>query len=202
MRWDPAEGGPSSAQDVLAFLHAEGSRGAEYEVRYFDLSPPTGAPPDVLVILRQRTGADGDSDIRLKYRRARPIEGKWSCPAGARFEKGTELDVSFGGAAEPTRAYAYSCTLEAREPPAFLAAAPKPCVSRVTRHAFGSWKVEDWSLPGGERRLEVSHTARDTEAEQAEFGRMVGQLRARGARPLDGSKTELGSRCPESGENP
>ncbi len=202
VRWNPAEGGPASAAEVLALLEAPGTRATEFTVRYFDLPPPSGGPPDAAVILRQRTGPGDESDIRLKYRRTRPFEGKWSCPDGARFEKESEVDVSFGGAPEPARVYSYSCSLEAREPPAFLAAVPKPCVSRVTRHAVGGWKVEDWALPGGARRLEVSRTATDTEAQAAAFGRMVARLRARGARPLDESKTELGSRCPDGGAQP
>jgi hypothetical protein len=202
VRWDPAEGGPANAAEVFALLDLPARDGAEYEVRYFDLGPPEGAPAGAAVILRQRTGKDGAGDVRLKYRLARPLEGKWSCPAGARFEKDSEIDVSFGAAPEPARVYAYSCTLEAPAPPAFLSAVPKGCSSRVTRHASGRWKVEDWSLPGGGRRLELSLRASDTPAQAAEFSAIVGQLRGRGAKPQDASKTDLGSRCPDGGGRP
>jgi hypothetical protein len=63
----------------------------------------------------------------------------------------------------------------------------------------GRLKVEEWTLPGGARRLEVSHNGRDDVDALAGFEGVVERLRAAGARFLEESKTELGSRCPDGG---
>ena len=196
MRWNPAEGGPASAREVISLLGAPAGGGRAYDVRYFDVPRPANAPPDSVAILRQRTRRAGKSEIRLKYRSARPLPDTWACPDGARFEKSEELDVSFAASSEPARVYSYSCTLVAKAPPAVLGAAPKPCASRVVRYELESDKLEEWTLPDGGVRLEVSRAASNSPEQLAKFGKLVERLRARGARPLDESKTELGSRCP------
>ncbi len=201
VRWNPAEGGLATAEEVLALLGAAGARGETFEVRYFDLARPANAPSGATVILRRRTGEDGRAEIRLKYRRARPLASAWECPAGAPYRPAEEVDIGFGGAEAPSRVYSYGCTLAAAEPPAGLHAVPKKCASRVTRYEVGSsrteaYKVEEWGLPDGGIRLEVSRTAPNDVDELARFAGLVSRLRERGVRPLDDSKTEMGSRCP------
>ncbi len=199
VRWRSSEGGLASAREVLAFLGAPETKGAVYEVRYFDLPEPAGAPADSTAILRRRSRVGGKADIRLKYRRKLPLPGKWACPAGAPFVQSEEVDVSFGGVGPPGRVYSYSCTLAAREPPAFLAAVPKRCASRMVRYAFQGFKIEEWTLPGGDVQLEVSRSGKNTRGELENFERFVAKLRERGIQPSDRSKTELGSQCPEGG---
>ena len=68
----------------------------------------------------------------------------------------------------------------------------------MVRYEHGGDKIEEWTLPGGAIRLEVSRST-SNEAKNAErFGELVGRLVARGVKPLDEINTELGSRCPES----
>jgi hypothetical protein len=187
VRWNPAQGGLATAAEAVAFLGGGDGRSEAWEVRYFDVEPPQGAPPDVTTILRRRMSVGGLGEIRLKYRSVRPLEGPWSCPAGSAFRQSEEVDVGFGGSDAPSRVYSYSCTLDAAEPPGSLSAVPRKCVSRMVRFQAGDrrrgkYKVEAWTLPDGTTRLR--------------FADLVERLRARGVRPVDESKTELGSRCP------
>jgi hypothetical protein len=197
VRWDPAEGGPANLQELLSLLGASESAGRAYEVRYFELPRPANAPPDAIVILRQRTREDGKAEVRLKYRSTQPLPESWACPDGARFEKEQELDVSFAASPEPARVYAYSCTLVAKAPPPALGATPKSCAARMVRYEFEGDKIEEWTLPVGGVRLEVSRAAPNGPEQLAKFGELVERLRARGVKPLDETKTEFGSRCPE-----
>ncbi len=80
----------------------------------------------------------------------------------------------------------------------FLAATPKSCAARMVRYRHGDDKIEEWTLPGGGVRLEVSRTKPGTTKHEKKFRELVDRLRARGVKPLDESKTELGSRCPEA----
>jgi len=198
VRWDPSQGGPANVRELLDFLGASEGGGHAYEVRYFDLPRPEGAPAGATPILRLRIADGGDAEVRLKYRTEQPLEGRWGCPAGASFEKSEEVDVTFSAAAMPARMYAYSCTLEARTPPALLGATPKSCAARMVRYKSGDDKIEEWALPGGALRLEVSRTTSGSPKHEKKFRKLVDRLRARGVKPLDESKTELGSRCPEA----
>jgi len=202
-RWDPAAGGPATAAEVAARLGLEApGAGTACEVRYFDLPAPQGAPKEAAAILRRRVCDDGSSEIRLKYRTAHPLES-WACPAGVGFHASSQVDVGFGADAS-SRAYAYACTLSSDDAPAPLHAVPKPCAARMTRFETRDdgnhrVKIEDWTLPGGGRRLEISRTAPDDGDSLAAFERLVERLRVSGVRLLEESKTELGSRCPENG---
>lgn len=200
-RWDPAAGGPATSAEVLSRLGlAPSTAGTACEIRYYDLPAPEGAPKGAVVILRRRTCDDGASEVRLKYRTAHPVNA-WECPAGLGFAASSEVDVGLGAEA-PSRVDAYACTLSADAPPPALRAVAKPCVSRMTRVSArtgggGPLKVEDWTLPGGARRLEVSQRGRDDVDALAAFQAVVERLREAGARFLEESKTELGSRCPD-----
>ena len=198
-RWDPSRGGPATAAEVASALELSAGPATSCDVRYYDLPAPSGAPPGASIILRRRSCGDGRTQIRLKYRSAHPL-GKWACPAGMAFRPQSEVDVGFGPEA-PSRVYAYSCTLAADEPPKGLGAVPKPCASRMTRYGASGrggarYKIEEWRLPDGGRRLEISRSAKNGSNALASFERVVARLRARGALLLQESKTELGSRCP------
>ena len=199
-RWDPSAGGPATAAEVLGRLGLKApGAGTACEVRYYDLPAPAGAPRGAAVILRRRVCDDGTAEIRLKYRTDRPVDA-WACPAGLHFSAKSEVDVGLGAEA-PSRVYAYACTVSEGVPPPPLRAVAKPCAARMTRVSARSAdgrqiKVEEWSLPGGARRLEISRTDADEVDALAAFERLVERLRAAGARFLAESKTELGSRCP------
>jgi hypothetical protein len=197
VRWDPSEGGVPNARAVLDFLGAPGMTGEVYEVRYFDLPRPDGAPADSTVILRQRRKVGGKAELRLKYRRDRPLAGPWQCPAGRPYEKKKEVDVSVAGPGDSSRVYSYSCDLTGEQPPPSLSASPKSCNSRVVRYAFGGLKIEEWTLPGGNKQLEVSRSAPNDGEELRRFEHLVSRLREKGVRPSSRSKTELGSQCPQ-----
>jgi hypothetical protein len=196
VRWDPGRGGPTSAAETLAFLGARDVAPDSYEIQYYDLPTPEGAPPGAAVILRRRTAADGSSEVRLKYRSSSPL-GSWACPDPS-FQAKAQVDVGFGPDA-PSRVDSYSCDVSAPQPPESLRAVPKKCVSHMTRHDATrtvGYKVELWALPDGSTRLEVSRTAANSVDELARFTHLVEMLVARGVRPAAESKTELGSRCP------
>ena len=196
VRWDPARGGPANAAETLAFLGARDVVPDSYEIQYYDLPAPRGAPEGATVILRRRTAADGSTAIRLKYRSSSPL-ASWACPDPS-FQSKAQVDVGFGPDA-PSRIDSYSCDLAAPHPPASMRAVPKKCVSQMTRHdATGTvgYKVELWTLPDGSKRMEVSRTAANSVDELARFTHLVETLVARGVRPVAESKTELGSRCP------
>lgn len=199
VRWDPARGTVATPEDALAFLGARGGKPELYEVRYYDLAPPAGSPPDAAVILRRRSGSGGETEIRLKYRAAHPL-ADFRCPEVAAFDAKAQLDVGFGAGA-PSRVYSYSCVTAAAEPPAALRAVPKPCASKMARYETdapggGKYKLEVWTLPDGATRLEISRTAGNSDEELEKFKALVARLRTSGVTPLDVSKTELGSRCP------
>ena len=199
VRWDPSEGGLRDARALLVFLGAPELPGEIYEVRYFDLPRPDGTPANSTVILRQRRRTGGRTEFRLKYRLDRPLTGPWRCPGGSPFEKKEEVDVSVVGPGASNRVYSYSCDLAREEPPRSLSAVPKKCTSHVARYAYGGLKIEEWTLPGGGKQLEVSRSAPNDGEELRRFEQLVSRLRERGVRPSSRSKTELGSQCPEEG---
>lgn len=196
VRWDPARGGPASAAETLTFLGAADVTPDRYEVQFYDLPAPRGAPPGATVILRRRAAADGSAEIRLKYRTSTPL-ASWACPDPS-FRAKAQVDVGFGPGA-PSRVDSYSCVLAADRPPEELHAVPKKCASQMARFdatRTAGYKVEAWTLPDGSTRLEISRSAANSVDELARFTKMVETLVERGARPLSESKTELGSKCP------
>lgn len=196
VRWDPSEGGLANAQEVLSFLKAHRKTEEVFEVRYYDLEPPANAPPDSITILRQRRQQGGKTEIRLKYRRTQPLDENWECPNDRLYEKSEEVDLSFVGTRLPNRVYSYSCTLIAQQPPVSLHAVPKKCSARVVRYEFHKFKIEEWTFPDGNVKLELSRSAENSGAELAKFQKVVTRLLEQGVRPSHQSKTELGSQCP------
>jgi hypothetical protein len=65
----------------------------------------------------------------------------------------------------------------------------------MTRYEADGFKIEEWLLPDGQRLLEISRNAEDGVSKRQSFQVLVDQLIARGVRPADRSKTELGSDC-------
>lgn len=196
IRWNPAEGGPAAAEQVLALLGLPMPTPKTYLVRYFDVPRPATAPARAAVILRGRTQPGGKTQIRLKYRLDQPLAGSWACPPGSPFEQSSEVDVTWLPSGPPKRVFAYSCTLKAAAPPPSLNAAPKACAAEMTRYAAGGFKVEAWRMPKGETQLEVSRAGPDTPEELTKFATVAKTLIGRGAKPTGYSKTELGSACP------
>jgi hypothetical protein len=196
VRWDPTGGGPANAAETLAFLGARDVPPDQYEIQYYDLPAPSGAPAGATVILRRRKASDGSTEIRLKYRFSSPL-ASWTCPDPS-FQAKAQVDVGFGPGA-PSRVDSYSCVLSAPQPPESLRAVPKECVSHMTRYDATrtiGYKIELWTLPDGSKRLEISRSAANSVDELARFTHLVETLVARGVRPVAESKTELGSRCP------
>lgn len=195
-RWNPAEGGPKSPEEVLTALGEPTPSPERYRVRYYDLAAPASAPEGAVVALRERTKSHGKTQFRLKYRFSRPLSGAWSCPAGEEFEGEEEVDVSLGVEGKVSRVYSYSCTVKSPVPPRSLKAVPKGCWAGMKRYSSGDFKVEEWSMPGGGVILEVSMPGMDTADDLEKFRRVTEKLTGRGAKPSDRSKTELGSACP------
>ena len=195
-RWDPAAGGPKTPREVLGLLELPVPEPERYVVRYWDLPVPASAPANAAPILRERTKAGGKTDFRLKYRFTTPLAVRWGCPAGESFQPQEEVDISVGEGGSATRVFSYSCTLKSASPPSSLNAVPKRCSVAMTRFTSGGLKVEEWVMPDGGRTIEVSRAAADGVDELAAFRQVTEQILAKGARPSDRSKTELGSACP------
>ena len=195
VRWDPAEGGPRTAADVLRLLELGKAEVHTFEVRYYDAPVSASTPESARVILRERE-RDGDEDeILVKFRRATPLTADWTCPLGGRAERSAQVDVGFGPGDTIARTYSYSCELEADSFPPSLRATPHPCSITFTRATAKKIKIETWPLPSGDSLLEVSHVARDSQKELANFQKIVARLIAAGAHPKAESKTELAGAC-------
>jgi len=193
IRWDSREGGPETAIDVLQWLGKSSKSPERYTVRYYDLPRPPSAPESAGIILRQRAKQGGKTQIRLKYRLEKPLTVDWACPSDD-YEKSSELDVTWLEHGQKV-SYSYACSLKEASPPDALEATPKPCVAAMTRYEADGFKIEEWLLPDGQRLLEISRNAEDSLSKRQSFQSLVDQLMARGVRPADRSKTELGSDC-------
>jgi hypothetical protein len=195
-RWNPADGGPKTPEEVLTALGEPTPSAEKYRVRYYDLEAPASAPEGARAILRERTKSHGKTQFRLKYRLPQPLAGAWRCPDGEGFEPEEEVDVSVGAEGKVSRVYSYACTVKSPVAPRSLKAVPKRCWADMRRYSSGDYKVEDWAMPGGGQILEVSMPGTDTAEDLEKFRQAVAKLVERGARPADRSKTELGSACP------
>ncbi|HEX6902957.1 MAG TPA: hypothetical protein VF789_24790 [Thermoanaerobaculia bacterium] len=199
MRWDIAEGGPQSAQEVLKALKLKAKDPDNYEIRYFDFTPPRDAPDGFTAILRQRK-TKKKHELTFKYRGAGELPAV-DCPISSKpDEEKEEVDISVLGEGKTKRSSSYSCTVESKdgpvEPPQKLKAQALECANQMTRYKAGDLKIEEWHLPGGETFIEVSHNGSDTQKDLKSFQEIVAKLVKKGAKPSDRSKTELGSNCP------
>jgi hypothetical protein len=204
IRWDICQGGPRTAADTLTALGQPAGDPEDYEVQYFDITPPEDAPDGFKSILRQRQKGKKKHELTFKYRGDRELSASdWTCPFAKKpdEEKG-EVDVSILAAGDSKRAYSYSCTLESKnepvKPPKALKAQPKECTVKMSRRKADKLglKIEEWHLPGNVVLVEVSRNGADTPAELESFQReVVAPLVEAGIKPSDRSKTEAGSSC-------
>jgi hypothetical protein len=217
-RWNPAEGGPATAQQAAAQLGIGDDRPKAFEVRYLDLRRPAGLPDDSYsAVARERTDGDGPEStykVRAPFSKAASkLLSTWACPlVGPKRQSKLEVDVNWAvdeaaktahpdAAPTPREAISFSCSVEAAAQAAFPPATgmvPKPCVSQVRRlKSRDDWKVEEWLLPTGQRIVELSFSQKQgSRARRSAFQQRVDALLAAGARPLADSKTLLGSTCP------
>ena len=195
VRWDPAEGGPSTAAAVTRLLELRPGREESFEVRYYDAPTPASAPDSARVILRERSRDGGKTELVVKYRRAAPVTGKWTCPLGQRADRTAQVDIGFGPGGSVSRMYSYSCEVSADSFPASLHASPRACSISIARVTTDHLKIETWPLPNGEQLLEVSREARDSQSDLAGFEAIVNRLIAAGAHPIAESKTALAGTC-------
>ena len=200
MRWNVKDGGPKTGRDTLDVLKQQPTDSDNYEVQYFDFSPPKDAPNDFTSILRQRKKGKKKYQLMFKYRGDHAL-AHWKCPISATpTEIKNEVDISILGPSELRRVYSHSCTRESEKgpvkPPQVLAAQPKSCTNKMTRLKAGTLKVEEWHLPGDVTMVEVSRNASTSQSDLDSFRRdVVDRLLSVGVKPSDRSKTDLGSRC-------
>jgi hypothetical protein len=200
IRWNVKEGGPKTAKDTLEVLKQPLKDSDNYEVQYFNFTPPKDTPEGVTSILRQRKKGKKQYELTFKYRSDHALK-PLGCPlAESPDESKDEVDISILGSSESRRVYAHSCTIESEndpvQPPQALAAQPMGCTSKMTRLKTNTLKVEEWHLPGDVVMVEVSRNASTGESDLHAFQRdVVDNLLHAGVKPSERSKTELGSSC-------
>lgn len=144
---------------------------------------------------------DGKAELTYKTRRStEAAAAAWSCPLpGASGKREVDVGLRETGV---TRTLSLSCELESRKKdlafPADLRPVATGCESSMKRFRAGDLKVEQW-LAGQRRFLEVSMPGKVGDPDLARFQALVAPLVKAGIRPLDRSKTEIGSAC---GTNP
>ena len=204
LRWDPKQGGPATPQDTLRALHLKAGPPRQFEVQYFDFTPPAGMPAGFDAILRQRI-REGGAELTFKLRGdvplpAQPTLKHWACPLGATHDRKDEVDITLLGAGHALTAHSRSCSIESHDPalppPAALQARPKGCGSTMTRLSAGKLKVEQWQLADGTVLIEASRPGKHNEASRQAFEREVLQpLLALNVQPLQRSKSAIGGEC-------
>jgi len=201
LRWKSTEGGPATL-DQAAELLGVGGPPAAYSIRYFAAKAAPNAASAV-PILRERQGRK--TDVTWKYRStagwADLPDGDW-CPLVGRTKQKDELDVTLLEGGATRQVYSRSCTAKTglgTALPAALVGAQRGCTATMTRReaADEGITIEAWKLPGEEAViLEVSRKGADSAAALAAFRDDVAdKLIAAGVRPIDRSKTELGTEC-------
>ena len=203
LRWEPAEGGPRSVEEVAALLGLPAGRQKQFEVRYFTVAQPSGLPPGASIIVRERSSG-GETESMYKLRSEAPLQGSavtaaLRCGFPTARERKSEIDVGWSAEGGPRRNYSNSCTadgLVGTMKPPDLEAQPTGCSSKVLRQEAKGVKIERWTLPDGTVALEVSWNGKNRPKDLDRFtDRIVRPLLAHGVKPLRESKTELGSRC-------
>lgn len=197
IRWNPRDGGPSTADDTLTILKLRAKRTERFSVDYYDMPPAATAPAGFSTILRKRVDAAGHATATWKLRGDRAL-AEWTCPLRDARQTKAEVDVAFGSVDAVTRRYSYSCASDNPDLAAsLLSARANGCPAAVTRKDAGRVRVEEWRLPGGAVLLEASASGADSPGALEKFRRQVTvPLLAAGIRPAQDSKTERGSRCP------
>ena len=206
VRWDPGDGGTlKTAADVISALGLEGEpKLTIFVAEYPCLSTP--APSDgTKVILRRRTEYSGKAsqsdkvEWTYKLRNVDPTR-KPACPLRCieSCKSGFEDDISFTGGEVPATTHSWSCSSEKDDAAADLQPPLASCHATMKRSKVGQIKIEEWILPKGVRRLEVSQKveAKDSPVTPEQFYEScVKKLLAKNIKPLDESKTELASDC-------
>lgn len=203
LRWEPVDGGPRGIEEVATLLRLPPGKRKQFEVRYFTAAQPADLPPGASVIVRER-GNGGKTESMYKLRSAAPLPGNAVSPAmrcafPASTDRKSEVDVGWTAEGAPKKSYSYSCSVDGLVrtvmPPGFDAR-PTGCGSKVMRREAKGIKIERWTLPDGTLALEVSWNGEDSPQDLERFtARVVRPLLAHGVKPLQQSKTELGSRC-------
>lgn len=203
IRWDPAEGGPGTLEAIAETLRLPNGKRKTFEVRYFAVKQPSGAPEGASAIARERL-SEGRMESMYKLRSpvafpARGPQADWRCPFKVEAKRQNEVDVGWSVKGVPKKNYSRSCEAGGHIAdllPARFMAQPLDCTSSMLRLTSERIKIERWSLPGGRQAFEVSTNGRDTDADLEAFAaRVVRPLLAHGVRPLTQSKTQLGSSC-------
>jgi len=204
MRWSPSQGGPATGAAVLGLLNVQHhSSGPDlYDVQYFSVTTPGDAPKGFTVLLRERVKA-AKPETTWKYRGAKrfpaqPLK-KWNCPLLGADKSKDEMDVSLLAGGSVRRAYSRSCSVKgpiSSVVPSALVPKAIGCAARMTRLEAGDLRVEEWTLSGRRVVLEVSMKGNDTASDLAAFKKDVARkILQAGAKPLDRSKSELGTQC-------
>jgi hypothetical protein len=204
VRWDPAEGGPSTVEQTLMALGTQADKHSQFEVQYFDIANPADAPAGFTAILRKRiVGSTAQLTYKLRGDKPWPEPSAvkpWSCPLPAPNERKEEVDVAFLGPQQLSKTWSRSCSHRSQQldiaAPAALQPRPNSCLSKMKRATAGKLKVEEWRLPDGSRLIEVSQFGQDTVKASAHFrDHVVEPLLALQAKPVQRSKSSLGGNC-------
>jgi hypothetical protein len=204
VRWDPKHGGPASPHDALRELRLKTGKPQNFEVQYFEFTPPADVPAGFDPILRKRI-KDGEAELTFKLRGDAPLPAhptlkQWACPLGTTQDRKDEVDITLVGIGQALTAHSRSCGIESRDlglqPPAALQARSKGCGSTMTRLTSGKLKVEQWQLADGTVLIEASRPGKHTAASRQAFEREVLKpLLALKVQPLQRSKSAIGGEC-------
>lgn len=207
IRWDPADGGPTSAAAALAKFGLADDKPDTFEIRYFTVSAAPDLPLGFKAIIRERERTSKQRyELMYKYRGqaplpANPSSALWSCPVGATDKKKDEVDVSFRSLTDVARAYSRSCTVEFKDArpviPKTLKAKPADCKNSMTRLKADKLAVEEWHLSNGRTIIEVSRSGAATKEDLEAFRNDIAKalVETHKIKPLATSMTELGSAC-------
>jgi hypothetical protein len=202
VRWAPDEGGPATSALVAKLMSWKSKDKGAVNVRYFDVKAPADPPSGMAPILRERV-SDAGVEVTWKYRGAESLAAasgtSWICPLRAEAKRKDEMDVSVLSTGDVRRTFSRSCTSKAalkNAVPGSLAAKQKGCASTVLRRETkDGYKIEEWRLSSGQKFVELSWVAADTPANLETFGKVVSRLIQEGAKPIDRSKTDIGTQC-------
>lgn len=214
IRWDPADGGPRSAEETWAALEWAASERSEYEVRYFQvLQGP--APPDGFDVIgrERRRVAPAKYEVTYKIRGAlttalTPPLSQWMCPLGKTKDHKDETDLVYVSNDQSREAMSRSCTMDSK-----TGFPPLPSALTVTRNKCSNMmvrlkrsddpvvgvdlKVEEWRLRSGQKIIEVSVSGprNAVNVNQFKLGVVDKLTTNHSIRPLSDSKSQLGSTC-------
>lgn len=204
VRWDPRQGGPATPEAAMQELKLKAGQRSQFEIEYFDFTPPADVPDGFDPILRKRV-SQGETELTFKLRGSaalppQPTLKQWKCPLGHTRDRKDEVDLSFLAEGKVVTAHSRSCNLQAKgrtlQPDAALQARPRGCASTMTRLRAGKLKIEEWRLADGTVLLEASRPGRhETRSVQAFEREVLQPLLALNIQPLQRSKSAIGGEC-------